>query len=66
LSGLAFLAFFSHQLGSFMGVWLGGYLYDATGDYSVVWYLTIALGIAAGFVNLPVREAPIHRTPELA
>ncbi len=65
-SMLSGLAFFSHQLGSFMGVWLGGYLYDATGDYSVVWYLTIALGIAAGFINLPVREAPIHRAPELA
>lgn len=60
-SMLSGLAFFSHQLGSFMGVWLGGYLYDATGSYGVVWYLTIALGVAAGLINLPVREAPIAR-----
>jgi cyanate permease len=46
-----------------MGVWLGGYLYDRNGSYDIVWYLTIALGIFAGLVNLPVREAPIVRTP---
>lgn len=53
--------FFSHQIGSFMGVWLGGYLYDKTGSYDVVWYLAIALGIFAALVNLPVRESPIVR-----
>jgi len=58
--------FFSHQIGSFMGVWLGGYLYDRTGSYDIVWYIAIALGVAAALVNLPVREAPIARTPQAA
>ena len=53
--------FFSHQIGSFMGVWLGGYLYDRTGSYDVVWYIAIALGIFAALVNLPVKEAAIQR-----
>lgn len=67
LSMLGGFVFFSHQIGSFMGVWLGGYLYDATGSYDVVWYIAIALGIAAGAVNLPVKEAPIQRgTPQPA
>jgi MFS family permease len=61
LSMLSGFIFFSHQIGSFMGVWLGGYLYDKTGSYDVVWYLAIALGIFAALVNLPVRESPIVR-----
>jgi predicted MFS family arabinose efflux permease len=61
LSMLGGFVFFSHQIGSFMGVWLGGYLYDRTGSYDVVWYIAIALGIFAALVNLPVREAPIAR-----
>lgn len=63
LSMLAGFAFFSHQIGSFMGVWLGGLLYDRTGSYDVVWWWCIALGIFAGLANLPVREAPINRQP---
>ena len=63
LSMLGGFVFFSHQIGSFMGVWLGGLLYDRTGSYDVVWYLSIALGIFAAIVNLPVREAPIVRQP---
>ena len=63
LSMLAGFAFFSHQIGSFMGVWLGGLLYDRTGSYDVVWWWCIALGIFAGLANLPVREAPIKRQP---
>ncbi|HVE52529.1 MAG TPA: MFS transporter [Ramlibacter sp.] len=63
LSMLGGFVFFSHQIGSFMGVWLGGLLYDRTGSYDVVWYLAIALGIFAALVNLPVREAPITRGP---
>ena len=63
LSMLSGFIFFSHQIGSFMGVWLGGYLYDRNGSYDIVWLLTIALGIFAGLVNLPVREAPIARSP---
>ena len=63
LSMLSGFIFFGHQIGSFMGVWLGGYLYDKTGSYDIVWYLAIALGIFAALVNLPVRESPITRTP---
>ncbi len=63
LSMLGGFVFFSHQIGSFMGVWLGGLLYDRTGSYDVVWYLSIALGIFAALVNLPVRETPIVRAP---
>ena len=62
LSMLGGFVFFSHQIGSFMGVWLGGYLYDATGSYDIVWYIAIALGIFAALVNLPVKESPIQRT----
>jgi MFS family permease len=61
LSMLGGFAFFSHQIGSFMGVWLGGLLYDRTGSYDIVWYIAIALGLFAAVVNLPVREAPIAR-----
>ena len=61
LSMLSGFVFFSHQIGSFMGVWLGGYLYDRTGSYDIVWYIAIALGVMAALVNLPVRETPIHR-----
>jgi MFS family permease len=63
LSMLGGFVFFSHQIGSFMGVWLGGLLYDRTGSYDVVWYIAIALGVFAALVNLPVREAPIQRQP---
>ena len=61
LSMLGGFVFFSHQIGSFMGVWLGGYLYDKTGSYDIVWYLAIALGVAAALINLPVKEAAIER-----
>jgi MFS family permease len=61
LSMLGGFAFFSHQIGSFMGVWLGGYLYDKTGSYDIVWYISIGLGVFAALVNLPVREAAIER-----
>lgn len=60
-SMLSGFAFFSHQVGSFMGVWLGGYLYDSTGSYDVVWLLAIGLGVAAALINLPVRETPVVR-----
>ncbi|MDB5945773.1 MAG: putative transporter, partial [Ramlibacter sp.] len=63
LSMLSGFVFFSHQIGSFLGVWLGGLLYDRTGSYDIVWYISIALGIFAALVNLPVREAPIVRAP---
>ncbi len=63
MSMLGGFVFFSHQIGSFMGVWLGGVLYDRTGSYDIVWYLSIALGVFAGLINLPVRETPIERAP---
>ena len=66
LSMLGGFVFFSHQLGSFMGVWLGGYLYDRTGSYDTVWVLAVALGVVAGLLNLPVKEHPIERTTPLA
>ena len=66
LSMLSGFVFFSHQIGSFLGIWLGGYLYDHTGSYNMVWYLSIALGVFAGLVNLPVKEAPVQRQPVAA
>jgi MFS family permease len=61
LSMLGGFVFFSHQVGSFMGVWLGGFLYDRTGSYYIVWYIAIALGVLAGLVNMPVKETAIVR-----
>ena len=66
LSMLSGFVFFSHQIGSFMGAWLGGYLYGLNGSYDIVWYLSIALGVFAGLINLPVKETPIRRTAALA
>jgi len=62
-SMLSGFVFFSHQIGSFLGVWLGGLLYDRTGSYDIVWYIAIGLGVAAALVNLPVKEVAILRTP---
>ncbi|OIN93952.1 MAG: MFS transporter [Comamonadaceae bacterium CG1_02_60_18] len=63
LSMLSGFVFFSHQIGSFMGVWLGGYLFDRTGSYDIVWYIAIALGVAAALINLPIKETAIVRIP---
>ncbi len=63
MSMLGGFVFLSHQVGSFMGVWLGGKLYDASGSYNVVWWLAVGLGVMAALVNLPVREGAISRTP---
>jgi MFS family permease len=61
MSMLGGVVFVGHQLGSFLGAWLGGRLYDTTGSYDVVWGISIALGVFAALINLPVREAPIVR-----
>ncbi|GAB3251108.1 MFS transporter [Chitinimonas naiadis] len=61
LGMLSGFVFFSHQIGSFLGVWLGGWLYDHSGSYDIVWYLSIGLGIAAALINWPIREAAIDR-----
>ncbi|MCA0405911.1 MAG: MFS transporter [Proteobacteria bacterium] len=59
-------AFFSHQVGGFLGVWLGGYLFEKTGSYDVVWWLSIGLGVASALINLPIVEKPAPgRAPEL-
>jgi MFS family permease len=63
MSTLSGFVFFSHQIGSFIGVWLGGYLFDHTGSYRVVWMISIALGIFAALVNLPIQERLIVRVP---
>ena len=62
MSMLGGFVFLSHQVGSFLGVWLGGKLYDSTGSYTVVWWLAVALSVMATLVNLPVRETAIPRT----
>eukprot|EP01034_Spumella_vulgaris_P032305 gene32305-39888_t len=61
MSMLAGVVFFSHQIGSFLGVWLGGYLFALQGNYNVVWGIAIALGVMAGLANLPVDERPLVR-----
>jgi predicted MFS family arabinose efflux permease len=61
MSMLGGVVFVGHQLGSFLGAWLGGRLYDTTGSYDIVWGISIALGVFAALINLPVREAPIVR-----
>ncbi|MEY5098649.1 MAG: hypothetical protein RJA36_1368 [Pseudomonadota bacterium] len=63
-SMLSGFVFFSHQVGSFAGVWLGGWLYDRNGSYDLVWLLSIALGVIAAAASLPVRETAIDRAPQ--
>ena len=55
------IVFFSHQLGSFLGVWLGGRMYDLYGDYTLVWWVGVGVGAFSAIVHLPIRE---NRTPE--
>jgi len=54
-------AFFSHQVGGFLGVWLGGVLYESMGNYQFVWWLSVALGVASALINLPIIERPVNR-----
>ncbi|WP_299397739.1 MFS transporter [Pelagibius sp.] len=55
------IVFFSHQVGAFLGVWMGGYLFDQTGSYDVVWWISIALGLLAAAVHWPIREQGVAR-----
>jgi len=55
------IVFFSHQLGSFTGVWLGGYLYDKTGSYDPIWWAGVALGLLAALIHIPIDERPLPR-----
>ena len=61
LSMLGGIVFLFHQLGAFLGGWLGGLVYDHTGSYDLVWQLAIALSLLAGVLNWPVREEPVAR-----
>jgi predicted MFS family arabinose efflux permease len=51
------LVFFSHQLGSFLGVWLGGRMYDLTGGYTLVWWIGVGVGAFSALIHLPIRES---------
>lgn len=57
-------AFFSHQLGGFLGVWLGGLFYEQLGSYDMVWWLSVALSFASALINLPIVERPVVRASE--
>ena len=57
------IIFFSHQLGSFIGVWLGGRMYDAYGSYDAVWWLGVAVGAFSAVIHLPIRERPLATQP---
>jgi MFS family permease len=61
LSTLGGVVFFFHQVGAFLGGWLGGRLYVVTGSYDLVWWLSIALAVGAALLNLPIREEPVAR-----
>ncbi|MEE2823104.1 MAG: MFS transporter [Acidobacteriota bacterium] len=61
LSTLFGIVFFSHQVGAFVGVWVGGYVFDATGSYDVVWWISVGLGLIAALLHWPINEAPAER-----
>ncbi len=61
LAMLGGIAFFFHQVGAFLGGWLGGRLYVLTGSYDLVWWLSVALAVLAALLNLPIREVPVAR-----
>ncbi|HKS65438.1 MAG TPA: MFS transporter [Xanthobacteraceae bacterium] len=66
LATLYGFAFFSHQLGGFLGAWLGGLLYERTGSYDIVWWLTVAFGVLSAVINLPIEEKPVLRAAPAA
>jgi len=59
-------AFLSHQIGSFLGVWLGGWVFDHYGSYNPVWWLAVGFGVASAIINLPITESPVAREAEAA
>jgi MFS family permease len=61
LATLGGFAFFSHQVGGFLGVWLGGIVFDRTGSYNLVWYLAILFGLLSAVINVPIVEKPVVR-----
>jgi predicted MFS family arabinose efflux permease len=66
LSMLAGFVFFSHQVGGFLGAWLGGYLYTKQGSYDMMWMITIGLGLFAALINLPISDKAIVRAQPAA
>jgi predicted MFS family arabinose efflux permease len=62
LSMLSGFVFFSHQIGSFLGAWMGAVIFDANKSYDVMWYIIIALGVFGGLINLPVKETAVVRS----
>jgi predicted MFS family arabinose efflux permease len=54
-------AFFSHQVGGFLGVWLGGVAFEHTGSYNAVWWLSVLFGVLSALINLPIVEKPVQR-----
>ena len=66
LTMLTGFAFFSHQVGGFLGVWLGGVLFERTGSYDVVWWLSILFGLLSAVINLPIVEKPVVRAAPAA
>lgn len=60
MSTLFGIVFFGHQVGSFLGVWIGGAVYDATGSYDAIWIASIALGVIAAILHLPIAEQPLR------
>ena len=61
LGMLGGLVFFSHQIGSFLGVYFGGYLRDIYGSFDTIWWLGVALSLFAAAVHWPIKEAPVER-----
>jgi len=61
LAMLVGFSFFSHQVGGFLGVWLGGLVFERTGSYDAVWWLSILFGVLSALINLPIVEQPVHR-----
>jgi predicted MFS family arabinose efflux permease len=56
----------SHQVGGFLGAWLGGKVFERSGNYDLVWVIDIVLAVGAALIHLPIREAPLQRAPALA
>lgn len=61
MSMLYGIVFFSHQVGAFFGVWLGGYVYDATQSYDIVWWMCVGLAVVSALLHLPIKELPVAR-----
>jgi predicted MFS family arabinose efflux permease len=61
MSMLFGFVFLSHQVGSFLGVWLGGRLFDLTKSYDAMWWISVALGVISALINWPIKERPVAR-----